>query len=148
MKKENETKNAPPGVMIYRSSRDLFCLLPPEAVKRLVLAMLDYEGPETEPKLDDPVMNLAWTMLRERLDLDRSRYESLCMTNRYKRFLREAQRTMPRDSCPDFETWFELSDKGSLSAARTLLKIRDPLPPQKLRDPLPPLTAVNRYSQI
>ena len=123
MPEPKEKEMLPPGVMLYRGSRELFSQLPPELVKKLVLAMLDYEGPGTEPRFDDALMSLAWAALCERLELDRRRYRELSMTNRYKRFLREAQRTLPQDQCPDYGLWWELSEQGTLSAARTMMKL-------------------------
>ena len=118
----------PPGVMLYRSSRELLSLLPPKSFKRVVLAMLDYEGPGTEPSFEDPGLSLAWAALCEKLIADRQRYTATCMTNRYKRFLREAQRVMPRESCPGFDSWYEMSGQGSLSAAQTMLKLSETAP--------------------
>ena len=126
-----EQKNeaiVPPGIMIYRSSRPLLELLAPQDFKRVLLAMLDYKGPGTEPDFDDPALVVAWTAMRERLELDRRRYTATCMSNRYKRFLREAQRMMPREECPDFKMWFDLSDEGTLSAAQTLLNYEELYP--------------------
>lgn len=123
MKKDNTVKSAPPGVMIYRSSRELFSLLPAVSVKRLLLAILDYEGPGTEPDFSDKKLSLAWAAMRDALEANRQSYEHSCMTNRYNRFLREAKRQLPAEKCPDFETWFELSQKGSLSAAQTMRQL-------------------------
>ncbi|MBQ5977844.1 MAG: hypothetical protein IJL51_06885 [Oscillospiraceae bacterium] len=113
---------APPGVMIYRGSRELIAQLPPESVKALLLAMLDYDG-TNGPDTEEPLLRLAWAAMRERLDHDRESYAQTCLTNKYSRFLREARRVLPRENVPDYETWYETSEQGSLSATKTLLRL-------------------------
>ena len=124
MKEREGTARTPPGVMIYRGSREIFCRLTPEAVKKLLLAMLDYDG-TNGPDAGDPMLQLAWVMLRERLDRDRASYEQTCLTNRYNRFLREARRAMPQEAVPDYDSWYELSEQGSLSAAKTMRRLNE-----------------------
>lgn len=119
MKKNEQKPGTPPGVMIYRGSRELFEQLSPEAVKTLLLAMLDYDG-ENGPTSEDPMLRLAWAAIRERLDHDRESYEQSCLTNKYHRFLQEARRTLPEGSVPDYDAWYELSEEGGLSAGKTL----------------------------
>lgn len=115
-------ENMPPGVMVYRGSRELIAQLPPESVKALLLAMLDYDG-TNGPDTEEPLLRLAWAAMRERLDHDRESYAQTCLTNKYSRFLREARRVLPRENVPDYETWYETSEQGSLSATKTLLRL-------------------------
>ena len=115
----------PPGVMIYRSSAELLGKLRPEAFMRLVMAMLYYDGPGTEPQFEDPVLDLAWSAMREHLDADRRSYADTCLMNRYNRFLREARRALGAEACPDYESWYAMSEQGSLSAARTLQRFNE-----------------------
>lgn len=127
MKTKNETRPRPPGVMLYRSNAEMLDMLPAPDLKRLLLALLCYDGPGTEPAFDDPTLAMAWAAFRERVDADRREYEATCMTNRYHRFLREARIHVPREDCPDYEAWFELSEQGSLSASQTVKKLlREP----------------------
>lgn len=121
MNATNEKEKRAPGVMLYFSSRPSFELLEPEDVKTLLLAMLDYGRTGVEPNLTRPMQRLAWAGLREKLDWDLQRYERVCLSNKYKRFLREADRHFPREQCPDYEKWLELSDGGRLSASEVLL---------------------------
>ena len=122
---ENERKSlSPPGVMIYRGSRELIDQLQPEIVKALLLAMLDYDG-TNGPDTADPMLRLAWAAMRERLDHDRASYGQTCLTNKYSRFLREARRTLSREETPDYEVWYELSEHGSLSAAKTMRRYNE-----------------------
>ena len=114
---------APPGVMIYRGSRELIAQLPPESVKALMLAILDYDG-TNGPDTEDPLLRLAWAAMRERLDHDRESYAQTCLTNRYNRFLGTARRMLPAESVPDYDSWFELSEGGTLKAAAILRKLR------------------------
>ena len=125
MTEHTSRRPQPPGVMIYRSSKELLGKLQPEGFMRLVMAMLEYDGPGTEPQFEEPVLDLAWSAMREHLDADRRTYADTCLMNRYKRFLQAARRSMPPEACPDYETWYMLSEQGSLSAARTLLKCSD-----------------------
>lgn len=125
MKRKDSGPLSPPGVMIYRSSRELFRQLEPDMLKALLLAMLDYDGTGDGPETEDPMLALAWAVMRERLDRDRENYEDICMNNRYNRFLREALRYYPRESCPNYEDWYELSEHGSLTAAKTLTRLKE-----------------------
>ena len=111
MTEHTNRRPQPPGVMIYRSSKELLGKLQPEGFMRLVMAMLEYDGPGTEPQFEEPLLDLAWSAMREHLDADR--------------FLQAARRSMPPEACPDYETWYMLSEQGSLSVARTLLKCSD-----------------------
>ena len=47
-----------------------------------------------------------------------------CLTNRYNRFLGTARRMLPAESVPDYDSWFELSEGGTLKAAAILRKLR------------------------
>lgn len=125
MKRRETGPHSPPGVMIYRSSRELLRQLEPATLKALLLAMLDYDGTGDGPETEDPMLALAWAAMREKLDHDRESYEDTCMNNRYNRFLREALRVLPRESCPDYEEWYELSEHGSLTAAKTMTRLKD-----------------------
>ena len=61
---ENERKTlSPPGVMIYRGSRELIDQLQPETVKALLLAMLDYDG-TNGPDTANPMLLLSWAAMR------------------------------------------------------------------------------------
>ena len=124
MKENERNRGTPPGVMIYRGSRELIDQLKPETVKALLLAMLDYDG-TNGPDTEDPLLRLAWAAMRERLDHDRASYGQTCLTNKYSRFLREARRALPREEVPDYEAWYELSEHGSLSAAKTLRRFNE-----------------------
>lgn len=124
MKERGGAASSPPGVMIYRGSRELFRQLAPEAVKTLLLAMLDYDG-TGGPDAEDPMLQLAWAALHERLDRDRASYAQTCLTNKYSRFLREALRTMPREAVPDYDSWYAMSEQGSLSAAKTMRRFNE-----------------------
>lgn len=123
--RSNETALHPPGVMIYRSSRELLSNLKPETVYEVLMAMLDYSESGQEPTSDDPFFRLAWAAMREHLDADRRKYEQVCLSNRYHRFLREADRCLPREDCPSYEEWLSLSQGGSLSAAKTVSLLVD-----------------------
>ena len=124
--KTNETNALnPPGVMIYRSSRAILSKLKPETVCEVLMAMLDYSETGQEPTNDDPFFQIAWAAMREHLDADRRKYEQVCLSNRYHRFLREADRVLPYEERPSYEEWLSVSQGGSLSAAKTVSLIVD-----------------------
>ncbi len=109
-----------PGFMLYTVSRSLFEALEPVTVKRLLLAMMDYAAEGKEPELTNTEERIAWAALRDKIRSDQRRYEQKCLQNQYNRFLREAERRMPREDCPDYEEWLELSEQGARKFADTL----------------------------
>lgn len=114
----NEQGGGAPGMLLYLSFRELFETLEGDEVKVLLLAMFAYALDGTEPVFNSPTLRIAWAAVKDRLDSDRRNYEKVCLSNKYKRFLLECERYMPREQCPDYESWYALSDQGRLSAAK------------------------------
>ncbi len=109
-----------PGVMIYTGSRPLLAELEPGSFKKLILAVLDYVDGGQEPTLTNAEERIAWAALFDHVQRDVSRYVNRCMTNRYARFLREAEKYIPKQYCPDYEEWLELSEEGARRPAEIM----------------------------
>ncbi len=116
----NSQQTKIPGVMLYARSRALLEELEPQTFKKLVLAMLDYVQSGQTPELRGGEERIAWAALADHADADRYRYEEKCRHNRYNRFLREAEKLMPRPDCPDYEDWLELSEGGTRKPSEIL----------------------------
>ena len=115
-----DKRKKPPGLMLYLSSRSLFEALEPAHVKHLLLAMMDYLDEGEPPEMENAEERIAWAAMQDHINWDRQRYEKKCLQNQYNRFLREAEKYMDRENCPDFEDWLELSGQGTRKSAETL----------------------------
>lgn len=117
---KNANRKEPPGLMLYTSSRTLFETLEPQHLKNLLLAIMDYVAEGTAPVLQSAEEQIAWAAMRDHVNWDMQRYEKKCLQNQYNRFLREAEKLMAREDCPDFEEWLELSEQGKRKSAEIL----------------------------
>lgn len=115
-----EKERGVPGVMLYASNQPLLEELEPETFKKLVLGMLNYVTLGVVPELDNSGERIAWAALSNHMNGDLRRYEKKCLVAKYNRFLREAEKLIPRGDCPDYEDWMELSENGARKPAEII----------------------------
>ncbi len=149
----NSQQTKIPGVMLYARSRALLEELEPQTFKKLVLAMLDHVQSGQTPELRGGEERIAWAALADHADADRYRYEEKCRHNRYNRFLREAEKLMAREDCPDLEEWIDLSEQGTRSSADTVALAYDRYCflrnlPNTNTSPIPTTTPISSASPI
>lgn len=71
-----------PGVMLYFDRMTFLDRLDDAQCGRLLRAIIGYARDGETPQISDPMLGMAWDMLRPVIDLDSERYEAKCEQNR------------------------------------------------------------------
>lgn len=72
-----------PGVMLYWETFDALERMVDGQAKKMLIAIRLYAQHGELPNFeDDPVLDMAWTLLRPKLDTDETRYREKCEKNR------------------------------------------------------------------
>lgn len=71
-----------PGVMLYFDRLTFLDRLDLTQRGALLTAIIDYARDGEVPEINDPMLGMAWDMLRPVLDLDAERYEAVCEKRR------------------------------------------------------------------
>ena len=71
-----------PGVMLYFDRMTFLDRLDMTQRGELITAIIDYARDGAVPEINDPMLGMAWDVLRPVLDLDAERYEAICERNR------------------------------------------------------------------
>ena len=71
-----------PGVMIYFSQVPFLQRMSAEQRGDLFLYIIEYAQHGVVPEIEDPLLGMAWDVMRPAIDLDTERYEARCERNR------------------------------------------------------------------
>ena len=97
-------KQKRPGIILYYEFAPAFRRMRPEQVYQLVIAALDYGETRKEPQIDDPVAEIIWPLLREKIDTNEKRYEDTCVKNSFNAYMRWCKEK--GDEPLPFEEWY------------------------------------------
>lgn len=98
-------KKQPPGIMFYPELLPIFEEMPPEEVKEVIVAALQYG---TGIKPDAPSGNtskIVWTLLKPRIDANKEKYIETCNHRAYGKYEKD-MKEKGKDPLP-YEEWIE-----------------------------------------
>ena len=72
--------NSKLSMIIYYTYREQFELLTGDEVKKLILAMIDYDKDGIEPKFEG-MLKMAFSFIKTNLDIDSEKYKKICERN-------------------------------------------------------------------
>lgn len=101
------------GFLIYFDTRDAWQLLTDEQKGLLLMSIMDYSEYGVIPEFSDKLLEMAWSLMRPKLDRDAESYADRCIKNKYSVYCREEKK---KDREPlDFESWLQGSNNHSIS---------------------------------
>lgn len=97
-----------PGVMLYFDMSPSVERMDIQQKAALLDAILRYGEFGEEPDFrNDPRLDVTWTFVRQRIDIDGAAYEEKCEKGRYATYVREAEK---KQKTPlTYEAWREFS---------------------------------------
>ena len=101
------------GFLIYFDTRNAWQILTNEQRGNLLMSIMDYSEYGVIPEFSDKLLEMAWALMRPKLDRDADSYAERCRKNSYSVYCREEKKKGIEPL--EYESWLQNRDNHSIS---------------------------------